>query len=50
MHFVKLFLDEVWKPFDSAERPEEQWPEITETIERLRPSPPRRYWLSSSRR
>jgi DNA-binding transcriptional MerR regulator len=35
--FVDLFLDEVWKPFDKSGRPEEQWEEITETIERLRP-------------
>ncbi len=35
--FVKLFLDEVWEPFDNGERPDERWPEITETIERLRP-------------
>jgi DNA-binding transcriptional MerR regulator len=35
--FVRLFLDEVWKPFDTAGQPEERWPEITETIERLRP-------------
>ena len=35
--FVKLFLDEVWAPFHNAERPDERWPEITETIERLRP-------------
>lgn len=35
--FVKLFLDELWKPFEQDERPDERWPEITETIERLRP-------------
>ena len=35
--FVDLFLDELWKPFDDAGQPEEQWPEITESIERLRP-------------
>jgi DNA-binding transcriptional MerR regulator len=35
--FVKLFLDEVWKPFDEAGRPDERWPEITATIEQLRP-------------
>lgn len=35
--FVKLFLEEVWEPFDNAKRPDERWPEITETIERLRP-------------
>ena len=35
--FVKLFLDELWRPFDEAGRPDEGWAEITETIERLRP-------------
>jgi hypothetical protein len=35
--FVKLFLDELWKPFEEAGRPDERWPEITESIERLRP-------------
>ncbi|HEX8104810.1 MAG TPA: MerR family transcriptional regulator [Solirubrobacteraceae bacterium] len=35
--FVKLFLDEVWRPFDEAGRPAERWPEITESIEQLRP-------------
>jgi DNA-binding transcriptional MerR regulator len=35
--FVKLFLDEVWEPFDEAGRPDDRWPEVTESIERLRP-------------
>lgn len=35
--FVRLFLDEVWKPFAEAGYPEERWPEILESIERLRP-------------
>ena len=35
--FVGLFLDGVWKPFDQAGRPDERWPEVTESIERLRP-------------
>lgn len=35
--FVKLFLEEVWKPFDEAGRPDERWPEIIEAIEQLRP-------------
>jgi DNA-binding transcriptional MerR regulator len=35
--FVRLFLEELWKPFDEAGRPDERWPEITESIERLRP-------------
>ena len=35
--FVKLFLDDVWKPFDAAGHPEERWSEVVESIERLRP-------------
>jgi hypothetical protein len=35
--FVKLFLDEVWAPFEQAGHPEERWPEVVEAIERLRP-------------
>ncbi|MGH2960844.1 MAG: MerR family transcriptional regulator [Solirubrobacterales bacterium] len=35
--FVKLFLDEVWKPFEEAGRPKERWPEVREALERLRP-------------
>ncbi len=35
--FVKLFLEEVWGPFEAAGRPEEDWPKIQEALERLRP-------------
>jgi DNA-binding transcriptional MerR regulator len=35
--FVKLFLADVWRPFDQAGRPDEQWQEIAESMERLRP-------------
>jgi DNA-binding transcriptional MerR regulator len=35
--FVNLFLDELWKPFDQAGRPDEGWPEMISAIERLRP-------------
>jgi len=35
--FVRLFLEQVWKPFDDEGRPEEQWPEVREALERLRP-------------
>jgi len=35
--FVKLFLEDVWKPFAEADYPEERWPEVTESIEHLRP-------------
>lgn len=35
--FVNLFVDELWKPFDDAGRPEEGWDEIIAAIGRLRP-------------
>jgi DNA-binding transcriptional MerR regulator len=35
--FVRLFLEDVWEPFERDGFPEEQWPEILESIERLRP-------------
>jgi hypothetical protein len=34
---VRLFLDDLWKPFAAAGYPEDRWAEITESIERLRP-------------
>jgi DNA-binding transcriptional MerR regulator len=35
--FVDLFVENVWKPFDDAGRPEEGWDEIIAAIGRLRP-------------
>jgi hypothetical protein len=35
--FIRLFLREMWKPFQEAGMPGERWPEIEESIERLRP-------------
>ena len=35
--FVKLFLDQVWKPFDDAGRPEDGWPQVRDTLGDLRP-------------
>jgi DNA-binding transcriptional MerR regulator len=35
--YVKLFVDEVWKPFEEAGAPEERWPEVRDALERLRP-------------
>jgi DNA-binding transcriptional MerR regulator len=35
--FVELFLEKVWKPFERAGRPEEEWPQVLEALERLRP-------------
>jgi DNA-binding transcriptional MerR regulator len=35
--FVRLFVEELWKPFDEAGRPDERWPAMTEAVEQLRP-------------
>jgi DNA-binding transcriptional MerR regulator len=35
--FIDLFMDSVWKPFNEAGRPEEEWPNVREALERLRP-------------
>jgi DNA-binding transcriptional MerR regulator len=35
--FVKLFVTQVWRPFQRADMPAERWPEIDAAIERLRP-------------
>ena len=35
--FVRLFLDDLWKPFAGAGYPDERWHEVEEAIERLRP-------------
>jgi DNA-binding transcriptional MerR regulator len=35
--FVALFIRDVWRPFQQADMPPERWPEIDESIERLRP-------------
>lgn len=35
--FVKLFMEDVWKPFEAAGYPEDRWPEIRESLEQLRP-------------
>src|SRR5215212_7818844 len=35
--FVRLFLEDVWKPFEAAGYPEEQWPEVRASLEALRP-------------
>jgi len=35
--FVRLFVDDVVKPFEADGLPPERWPEIAEAIERLRP-------------
>jgi hypothetical protein len=35
--FIELFLENVWKPFNDAGRPEEDWPKVRDALERLRP-------------
>lgn len=35
--FVKLFLRELWEPFEQAGQPEERWDEMIDAIDALRP-------------
>ncbi|MEA2445333.1 MAG: hypothetical protein QOJ12_2625 [Thermoleophilales bacterium] len=35
--FVRLFVEDVLKPFERAGRPADQWPRVREAIEQLRP-------------
>ena len=35
--FVDVFISAVWEPFERAGRPEEDWPKVSEALERLRP-------------
>jgi DNA-binding transcriptional MerR regulator len=35
--FVRLFLNDLWKPFVAEGYPRERWAEVTESIDRLRP-------------
>jgi len=35
--FVKLFLEDVWKPFEEDGYPDDRWPEVREALDRLRP-------------
>jgi DNA-binding transcriptional MerR regulator len=35
--FVKLFVDAVWRPFETAGAPDDRWPQMLETLQRLRP-------------
>jgi DNA-binding transcriptional MerR regulator len=35
--FVRLFLEDVWKPFEQAGYPEEQWPQVRAALDQLRP-------------
>jgi DNA-binding transcriptional MerR regulator len=35
--FVRLFLEDVWKPFEEAGYPEDRWPEVRASLDQLRP-------------
>jgi DNA-binding transcriptional MerR regulator len=35
--FVQLFLEQVWRPFAEAGHPEDEWPRVRESIDRMRP-------------
>jgi DNA-binding transcriptional MerR regulator len=35
--FVRLFLEDVWKPFEEAGYPEDRWPEVRAALDQLRP-------------
>jgi DNA-binding transcriptional MerR regulator len=35
--FVRLFMEDVWKPFEESGYPEDRWPEVRSSIEQLRP-------------
>jgi DNA-binding transcriptional MerR regulator len=35
--FVRLFVEKVWKPFNDAGRPETDWPNVHEALNRMRP-------------
>jgi DNA-binding transcriptional MerR regulator len=35
--FTEIFIEEVWKPFDEAGRPDGDWPKVRQALERTRP-------------
>jgi DNA-binding transcriptional MerR regulator len=35
--FVRLFVDQVWRPFERRGQPEEEWPRVREALDRMRP-------------
>ncbi|GAC1335534.1 MAG: MerR family transcriptional regulator [Candidatus Dormibacteria bacterium] len=35
--FIDLFIEYIWKPFNDAGRPDEEWPRVHEALQRLRP-------------
>ena len=36
--FVRLFLERVWRPYDQAGRPADDWPQVRATLEELGPA------------
>jgi DNA-binding transcriptional MerR regulator len=36
-NFVRLFVEDVWKPFAASGQPDERWEEIADAMDRLRP-------------
>ena len=35
--FIRLFDEQVWEPFDQAGRPRDRWPEVRDSLRRMRP-------------
>lgn len=35
--FVRMFIEEVWEPFEARGKPEAEWPKVQEALDRLRP-------------
>ncbi|MBK5232248.1 MAG: MerR family transcriptional regulator [Thermoleophilia bacterium] len=35
--FIEIFVEQIWKPFDRAGRPRDEWPRVQEALTRLRP-------------
>jgi len=35
--FVRLFVEQVWRPFEERGQPEEEWPRVREALSRMRP-------------
>jgi DNA-binding transcriptional MerR regulator len=35
--YLDVFMNNVWKPFSEAEQPDEQWPTVQDSLQRLRP-------------
>jgi DNA-binding transcriptional MerR regulator len=35
--FVKLFLEDIWEPFEADGYPDDRWPQVRETLDQLRP-------------